>query len=491
MVVYVNDKIYVTVIPTKRSITPIMQGSSSLMTRIKPASIRIGALILAMVTMFAILIAASPPADAASTMEQQFIDLINQERTSRGLSPVKEYWDLTDDARIHSYDMLTDGQIYHTSNLAGVTSSGWEALAENVGAGPTVSSLHTAFMNSSGHRTNILGNYNYVGIGIAKSSNGQLWVTEIFMRNNAISVNPDVDRSSGPNRYETAAAISANMFASASTVYVVTGENYPDALGAGPAAGKKDAPVLYVQKNSIPEATRRELLRLDPSKIVVAGGTAVISSTVFNQLKSYAPTVTRQYGTNRYGTAAALSAGAFSPSSTSVAYVAVGTNYPDALAAGPAAISDNAPLLLTATTYLPSETRTELARLNLSKIVVVGGTGAVNSTVFNQLKAYAPTVTRLAGSSRWNTARLLSEYAFSDASSSIVYIAYGYGWADSVAGTAAASQVNGPLLMVSKTSLPYDTKVALNRLGPERIMIFGGPAVVSTGVETALAPYLN
>jgi hypothetical protein len=79
--------------------------------------------------------------------------------------------------------MMAAGRIYHTGNLAGVA-SGWEALAENVGAGPSVDSLHSAFMNSAGHRANILGDYNYVGVGAA-SDGDLLWVTVIFMRKGA------------------------------------------------------------------------------------------------------------------------------------------------------------------------------------------------------------------------------------------------------------------------------------------------------------------
>jgi len=80
--------------------------------------------------------------------------------------------------------MMAAGNIYHTSPLSAVA-SGWEALAENVGAGPSVDSLHAAFMASSGHRRNILGDYNYVGIGVSQSDSGQLWVTVIFMRKGA------------------------------------------------------------------------------------------------------------------------------------------------------------------------------------------------------------------------------------------------------------------------------------------------------------------
>ena len=91
--------------------------------------------------------------------------------------------ELVPDARAHSAEMMAAGNIFHSSNLAGVA-SGWESLAENVGAGPSVSSLHTAFMDSAGHRRNILGDFNYAGVGV-KEADGQIWVTVIFMRKGA------------------------------------------------------------------------------------------------------------------------------------------------------------------------------------------------------------------------------------------------------------------------------------------------------------------
>jgi hypothetical protein len=122
------------------------------------------------------------PAQAGS--EGSFLSKINASRAASGLAPVSVHSDLVPDARAHSAQMMAAGEIYHTSPLSAVA-SGWEALAENVGAGPSVDSLHAAFMASSGHRRNILGDYNYVGIGVSQSDSGQLWVTVIFMRKGA------------------------------------------------------------------------------------------------------------------------------------------------------------------------------------------------------------------------------------------------------------------------------------------------------------------
>ena len=94
-------------------------------------------------------------------------------------------------------------------------------------------------------------------------------------------------------------------------VYVATGENFPDALGAGPAAAIVKGPILLVSQNSIPGETAAELTRLSPDKIVIVGGTAVVSPSVESALAAYAGTVERIAGANRYDTAAKLSAATF------------------------------------------------------------------------------------------------------------------------------------------------------------------------------------
>lgn len=106
---------------------------------------------------------------------------INSSRAAAGLAPLETYFDLTDDARAHSARMMDRGEIYHNTNLGAVTGV-WQGLGENVGVGWDINQLHDGFMSSSGHRANILGNYNYVGIGVKQDGDGAYWVTVIFMR---------------------------------------------------------------------------------------------------------------------------------------------------------------------------------------------------------------------------------------------------------------------------------------------------------------------
>jgi hypothetical protein len=96
------------------------------------------------------------------------------------------------------------------------------------------------------------------------------------------------------------------------TAIIATGENFPDAVVGGSVGGALVGPVLLVKQNTIPSQTVAELKRLNPEKIYVVGGPAVIADSVVNQLKQYTlGSVTRLAGSNRYATAAAVSAGIF------------------------------------------------------------------------------------------------------------------------------------------------------------------------------------
>ena len=76
-------------------------------------------------------------------------------------------------------------------------------------------------------------------------------------------------RLGGTDRYDTAAKVSKQYFASGVPVaYVASGESFPDALAAGPAAAAGGGPVLLTQKDGIPPATATELTRLHPAKII-------------------------------------------------------------------------------------------------------------------------------------------------------------------------------------------------------------------------------
>jgi len=304
----------------------------------------------------------------------------------------------------------------------------------------------------------------------------------------SVSVVISSGRLDGKDRYSTAVEISQKTFApGVDAVYIATGVNFPDAL-AGSAASGGDGPILLVTRDAIPSATLTELKRLKPKKIIVLGGTGVVSRAVESALRKEGAT-TRQSGSDRYSTAAAISAKHFD-AGADVAFVATGEDFPDALTGGPAAAALGGPILLTQKTKLPSATIGELKRLKPKKIVVVGGTGVVSAAVQDALKSYTTgEVSRLAGADRYSTGGAISKDAFKPGVP-VAYVATGANFPDALAGGAAGAFKDGPVLLVAGATIPKATAAELTRLKPKSIIVLGGTAVVPKTVQTALGAYL-
>jgi hypothetical protein len=133
----------------------------------------------AFITAALLVVGLAPGAFAAS--EDSLLARINEERGAQGLAALASHWDLVDDAEAHSQAMMATENLHHNPNLGSVT-TGWVSLGENVGVGPTVGSIHTAFMASPPHRGNVLGDFTHVGIGAVRASENRMWVTVVFMK---------------------------------------------------------------------------------------------------------------------------------------------------------------------------------------------------------------------------------------------------------------------------------------------------------------------
>ncbi len=133
---------------------------------------------------------ASPAGASESTDEHDFLRLLNQSRTSAGMPALVSDASLAATSRTWSATMASQGRISHATNLGQVAASiepAWRKIGENVGVGYDAQGLHNAFMNSPGHRDNIMGSgYNRVGIGVVHRD-GKTWVTVRFLQGSTIT----------------------------------------------------------------------------------------------------------------------------------------------------------------------------------------------------------------------------------------------------------------------------------------------------------------
>ncbi|MBK9178825.1 MAG: cell wall-binding repeat-containing protein [Acidimicrobiales bacterium] len=191
-------------------------------------------------------------------------------------------------------------------------------------------------------------------------------------------------RVAGPDRFATAAAVSRLVLPEGlnpdrSVVYLASGQGFADALGGGAAAAATpQTPLLLVRRDSVPLATADELARLRPETIVLVGGSAAVSGAVEQQLQGLAEVI-RMAGPDRYGTAAELMRRTFGPGDP--LWVATGTTFPDALAAG----ACGCPLLLVPAAGVPDSVAAAIGALRPSRATVVGGTAAVPPATFDRI----------------------------------------------------------------------------------------------------------
>lgn len=125
---------------------------------------------------------------AMTAEETQLVSLINSERAKQGLAALKINNTVANVARAHSQDMLANNYFDHYDLNGGspftrLSQAGivYRTAGENIAINGSVPNAHTAFMNSAGHRANVLSSeYTQVGVGIVHSGS-RIWVTENFI----------------------------------------------------------------------------------------------------------------------------------------------------------------------------------------------------------------------------------------------------------------------------------------------------------------------
>lgn len=130
---------------------------------------------------------ATPQAQASETSdEQQFVQLINNLRTSKGLDPLQVDSQLDAASKNWAGEMSKSDRLKHSPNIAAGLSHNWSVLGENVGVHSnqgSVKALFDAFVASPTHYENLVNpQFQYIGVGVVyNNSTGKMWTTHRFM----------------------------------------------------------------------------------------------------------------------------------------------------------------------------------------------------------------------------------------------------------------------------------------------------------------------
>ncbi len=251
----------------------------------------------------------------------------------------------------------------------------------------------------------------------------------------------------GKDRYETAILVARSAYPTgANTVFLVKGDDFPDALAAAPLAAAHDGPIILTPSTGLTQAVREELTRLAPGTVFFIG----LPAAVRTQLNAALPGVkVRSFvGTDRYHTAALLAEELKAKLGTVERVVlASGDKFPDALSVAPLAAKQGWAVVLTPQNGpLPAVTAAAIQSLGVTSSVVVG----------TYVKPAAPvTATSLVGTDRYHTSALIAAYAAAQGLSfSHIALATGENYPDGLVVGPYLAMDGGILLLTQSAGVP-------------------------------------
>ena len=326
------------------------------------------------------------------------------------------------------------------------------------------------------------------------------------------------DRLQGVDRYGTAAAIALNgtTFDNSDTVILASGatRNFPDALTGNYLAGEIDGPILLTDPNRLPAVTARAIGSLNVKKVIIVGGTSAVSAGVERQVNQLSDvTVQRIGGIDRYDTGelvasnvrtggqratgvgtgddSATATVGLDPQGRRTAVLGNGQDFPDILAAGPLGYAEAFPITITRPTALPAQTRRTLVATGVKRVVIVGGTTAVSTSVETEVRALngGIEVVRLAGVLRFETATKIADFAYDQLGfdANQINLARSDDFADALTGGPHGGEDRAPIVISTPTVLNENTAAYLKARActVRNGHILGGTAAISASVKTA------
>ncbi len=106
---------------------------------------------------------------------------LNRDRQAHGRTSLSIHQQATDKAQAWAERLARENRLYHSTLSQGITAR-WCSLGENVGYGSSVQSVQDAYMNSSGHRANIMAT-KWNGVGVGHATNGsRVFTVQVFIQ---------------------------------------------------------------------------------------------------------------------------------------------------------------------------------------------------------------------------------------------------------------------------------------------------------------------
>jgi putative cell wall-binding protein len=327
-------------------------------------------------------------------------------------------------------------------------------------------------------------------------------------RRHAPGSRKDALRKAGATRYETALELAKEYFPgwrSTTDVIVACGDDAHliDALAAGPLSGAYDCPMLLVQQNAIPQLVD-SALRAMPNglRVHIVGSEAAISRGVKTAIE-HMPNVEyadRIEGADRYETAAQVArvmkaqlAPDFVQNSAFIVNGEDPAHFWDALSASAPGYNMDIPILLVTDDTAPAATKSVMTDLGLTSRYVIGGPAAVPEPV--RVAAGVPAANRIAGPTRYATARAVAEYALANKWVQPFVTAVAATIPDALSAGAMIGSKPGVLLLTEPdaSSMQADTRAFLtsHKSDMDYVFVCGASNVIPESARLSLMADIN
>ena len=214
------------------------------------------------------------------------------------------------------------------------------------------------------------------------------------------------------------------------------------------------------------------------TSLATSGITGLQNTVLADTANSADSKVERISGTDRYETCVNISKKAYK--SSEVAILASGQKIQDALASGGVAAKLKAPLLLTQKDRLPSVVLDELKRLNVKKIILVGGQESISRSLENQLDNIYK-VERVSGIDRYETSIKLAEVINKYTKQENIIV--NGNTVDALTAGAVAAKLNRSIILTNGVNLPEGANRVVNPASPNNIIIGGISSINIEGLK--------
>ena len=191
----------------------------------------------------------------------------------------------------------------------------------------------------------------------------------------------------------------------------------------------------------------------------------------------------RIMGSSRIRTAVAVSQANYK--TTDIAILTDASNFPDALAASSLSYQLRAPILLTDSAKLNEISKAELSRLKVKKVIILGGSKAVDNQIEEDLKKELKVrVQRISGRNRYETATKIAELLEKpDQPIQEIILASGEKFADALSSGSYAAKDNKPILLSNSNKVPPALQEYISTKGVKKVRLIGGEEAISKDVE--------